>query len=107
LTSLFISLDIDIQIHLYLSINFDNCQEIIEKFSAFAKRSDGKMSLKDFCRYLDLPPTGPVIEVFNMYDRDKDGYIEFREFLIGLSLLSRPVNTEENLELAFRVRYCK
>ena len=62
------------------------------------------MSLKDFSRYLNLPPTDSVVEVFNLYDRDKDGYIEFREFLIGLALLSRPVNTEENLELAFNVR---
>lgn len=84
-----------------LNINYENCQDILQKFVTHAKRSDGKMSLKDFSSYLDLPPTGPVVQIFNLYDRDKDGYIEFREFLIGLSLLSRPANTEENLKMAF------
>lgn len=86
-----------------LNINYENCKEILEKFVLHAKRSDGKMSLNDFSKYLDLPATGPVVQVFNLYDRDKDGYIEFREFLIGLSLLSRPANTEANLELAFNM----
>lgn len=86
-----------------LNINYENCQEILQKFVTFAKRSDGKMSLKDFSSYLDLPPTGAVVQVFNLYDRDKDGFIEFREFLIGLSLLSRPANTEANLEMAFNL----
>lgn len=86
-----------------LNINYENCQEILEKFVRHAKKSDGKMSLKDFSSYLDLPATDPVKQVFNLYDRDNNGYIEFREFLIGLSLLSRPANTEANLEMAFNM----
>ena len=68
-----------------------------------ARKSDGKMSLNDFCSYLDLPVNNAAEQVFKMYDRDRDGFIDFREFLIGLSLLSQPANTEETLKRAFTV----
>ena len=75
----------------------------MKKFTLHARKSDGKMSLNDFCSYLDLPPSDAIQQVFKMYDRDKDGFIDFREFLIGLSLLSQPVNTEDTIRLAFSV----
>jgi hypothetical protein len=69
---------------------------------------------------LELPPEGAVAEVFKLYDRvsgnnidsknillfnfqGSDGQIDFREFLIGLSLLSQPANNEETLKIAFTV----
>lgn len=51
------------------SINYDNCQEILEKYVSYAKRSDGKMGLKDFASYLGLPITEPVKQIFKLYDR--------------------------------------
>ena len=87
---------------LIYSINYENCAEVLQKFTSFAKKN-GKMSLADFAKYLQLPPLGAVNQVFNMYDRDKDGQIDFREFLIGLHILSHPASTEETLKLAFNV----
>jgi Ca2+-binding EF-hand superfamily protein len=51
------------------SINYENCQQILEKFTLNAKRSDGKMSLEDFSNYLELPSSEAVKQVFSMYDR--------------------------------------
>ena len=59
-------------VFVFLSINYDNCQEILQKFTAHARKSDGKMSLKDFSEYLELPPSPAVVQVFNMYDRVSD-----------------------------------
>ena len=42
---------------------------MLEKFTRFAIKSTGKMSLYHFCNYLGLPPTSAVFHVFNMYDR--------------------------------------
>lgn len=50
------------------------------------------------------------MKISKIYDflKDKDGMIDFREFIIGLSLLSRPANTEDTIKLSFQVKliYC-
>jgi len=61
------------------------------------------MNLKDFSSYLSLPVSDAVKQVFDMYDKDNDGFIDFKEFLIGLCLLSQPVNTEDTIKLAFKI----
>ena len=33
--------------------------------------------------------------------KDSDGTIDFREFLIGLSLLTKPANADDQLQIAF------
>jgi lysophosphatidylcholine acyltransferase/lyso-PAF acetyltransferase len=87
-----------------LNINYENCNEILKKFADITRKNGtGKITLKEFSEYLHLPAKGPVEEIFSMYDRNKDDQIDFREFLIGLSLLSRPANTEETLKLAFNI----
>jgi lysophosphatidylcholine acyltransferase / lyso-PAF acetyltransferase len=86
-----------------LNITFENCNEILKKFTVYAKETNGKMDLNVFSHYLGLPATGAVCEVFKLYDRDNNGSIDFREFLIGLSLLSQPANTEDTLRMAFNM----
>jgi len=41
-----------------------------------------------------------AVYVFNTFDRDKNGYISFEEFVVGLSILSRGT-TEEKLRWVF------
>ena len=36
--------------------------------------------------------------------QDDSGYVDFREYLIGLALVSQPANSEEAMQLAFQVR---
>jgi hypothetical protein len=36
--------------------------------------------------------------------QDQNGTIDFREYVIGLSLLSHPASEDATLELAFKVR---
>lgn len=35
--------------------------------------------------------------------KDDSGFINFREYLIGLALVSQPANSEEAMKLAFQV----
>mmetsp|Transcript_29893 Transcript_29893/g.83543 ORF Transcript_29893/g.83543 Transcript_29893/m.83543 type:complete len:221 (+) Transcript_29893:236-898(+) len=42
-------------------------------------------------------------QAFSAFDLDKDGYIDFREFIIGLSRLSSVASDEERMKLAFKV----
>ena len=40
----------------------------------------------------------------SFFFQDDSGYINFREYLIGLALVSQPANSEEAMQLAFQVR---
>ena len=39
----------------------------------------------------------------SFFFQDDSGYINFREYLIGLALVSQPANSEEAMQLAFQV----
>jgi hypothetical protein len=54
---------------LNFSINYENCEEMLHRFTEHSKKSKGKMTLKDFSTYLGLPPSGSVVQIFNMYDK--------------------------------------
>ncbi|XP_064639975.1 lysophosphatidylcholine acyltransferase 2-like isoform X2 [Lineus longissimus] len=85
-----------------LGINFDNMKELLDKFSSITDEK-GHITLEVFANHLGLPVNDTVKEVFDMYDRDGSGTIDFREYVIGLSLISMPANTDETLQLAFRL----
>ncbi|XP_061163188.1 lysophosphatidylcholine acyltransferase 2-like isoform X2 [Saccostrea echinata] len=86
-----------------LGLNFDAASELLDRFYAIAKNSDGKITYEEFANYLRLPKSDALEEVFSLYDRDGSGTIDFREYAIGLSLVSSPENTEETIQFAFQL----
>ena len=38
-----------------------------------------------------------------LFPQDESGYLDFREYLIGLALVSQPANTEDVMKVAFQV----
>ena len=42
--------------------------------------------------------------ITSFFFQDDSGHINFREYLIGLALVSQPANSEEVMQLAFQVR---
>ena len=45
-----------------------------------------------------------MIQIWRFFPQDGSGTIDFREYIIGLSLVSDPANTEDTLQMAFKVR---
>ena len=87
-----------------LGMNIDNVQDILQEFSEIAcEKPDGLVSLEDFAKYLNMPISDAVKDMFHLYDRSDTGLIDFREYVIGLSLVSRPAATEETVKLAFKM----
>ncbi|XP_033626357.1 lysophosphatidylcholine acyltransferase 2-like isoform X2 [Asterias rubens] len=83
-----------------LGVKMDNLQERLKSYANIAK-SGGYIGIEDLAHYLELPVSPALTEVFNLYDRDGSGKIDFREYVIGCSLVAQPVNNDETLQLAF------
>jgi hypothetical protein len=49
-------------------LTYNNAKEMLEKFIKIAPQN-AKIDINDFCKYLELPPSEPVQQVFKLYDR--------------------------------------
>ncbi|XP_033124679.1 lysophosphatidylcholine acyltransferase 2-like isoform X2 [Anneissia japonica] len=85
-----------------LGLKLSDVQEQLPKYAEIAK-SKGYISIEDFAEYLKLPISPALEEVFAMYDRDGSGNIDFREYVIGCSLVAKPASNEKTLTLAFKL----
>lgn len=62
-----------------------------------------QVNLQQFANFFDLPVNEHIEKVFNAYDQEGVGSIDFREYLIGHALVSRPAAIDETIRLAFQV----
>ncbi|XP_013381447.1 lysophosphatidylcholine acyltransferase 2-like isoform X1 [Lingula anatina] len=86
-----------------LGITFEAAKAMLEKFRQIHTGKEGKITVQELAEHLNLPVSEALEDVFTMYDRDNSGTIDFREYVIGLSLVSEPANTEDTIQLAFQL----
>ncbi|XP_067004235.2 lysophosphatidylcholine acyltransferase isoform X2 [Anabrus simplex] len=85
-----------------LGLSQVNIEEKLLMDSPYALRSS--ISYKEFAQYLGVSPTEPALQqLFKLYDKDCTGVIDFREYLLGVLVVSKASNMEEFLELAFKI----
>ena len=83
-------------------------QTICEYYRGFLSDCPaGKLSPKEFCQiYSKCFPTGNAREfcdhVFRTFDTDKNGFVDFKEFLLSIDVNSSG-SAEEKLNWAFRL----
>jgi len=85
----------------------DKAQVESQYLSFLKKHPDGRISRKSFHTMMKECYPGADTEklekhIFRMYDSNKDGHIDFREFMIVLYIMSNG-SPEENLKQIFRV----
>lgn len=85
-----------------LKLKWDNLKKDLESFANIAcSCKGGRITIEEFASFLKLPISQPLKELFALFDRDGDGTIDFREYVIGVTVLCRPANTEEVIQTAF------
>ncbi|CAH6880619.1 lysophosphatidylcholine acyltransferase 2B [Phodopus roborovskii] len=87
-----------------LKLDWDNIHKHLDKYAAIAVSSKGgKIGIEEFSNYLKLPISEPLKQLFSLFDRNQDGTVDFREYVIGLTVLCNPSNTEKILQMSFKL----
>ncbi|XP_018115905.1 lysophosphatidylcholine acyltransferase 2 isoform X2 [Xenopus laevis] len=87
-----------------LNLKWDNIRKQLEIFASIAGScKGGRIGIEEFARHLKLPVSDVLQELFSLFDRNKDGTIDFREYVIGMAILCNPANTEETIKMAFKL----
>ncbi|XP_077687315.1 lysophosphatidylcholine acyltransferase 2 isoform X1 [Eretmochelys imbricata] len=87
-----------------LNLKWDPIRDQLNTFAAIANASKGgRIGMEEFAEHLKLPVSDALKELFLLFDRNGDGTIDFREYVIGLSVLCNPANTEETIQMAFKL----
>ncbi|XP_069724458.1 lysophosphatidylcholine acyltransferase 2-like isoform X1 [Phaenicophaeus curvirostris] len=87
-----------------LNLKWNHVREQLDTFAAIASASKGgRIGIEEFAEYLKLPISDVLKELFQLFDRNGDGTIDFREYVIGLSILCNPANTEDTIQMAFKL----
>ncbi|XP_015859850.2 lysophosphatidylcholine acyltransferase 2B [Peromyscus maniculatus bairdii] len=87
-----------------LKLDWDNIHKHLDKYAAIAVSSKGgKIGIEEFSNHLKLPISEPLRQLFSLFDRNHDGTIDFREYVIGLTVLCNPSNTEKILQMSFKL----
>ncbi|XP_028295891.1 lysophosphatidylcholine acyltransferase 2-like [Gouania willdenowi] len=87
-----------------LNLKWDSLRKELESFAVMATScKGGRISITEFAKFLKLPVTPVLEELFALFDRNGDGTIDFREYVIGVTILCRPANTEDVLQMAFKL----
>ncbi|KAM3877227.1 lysophosphatidylcholine acyltransferase 2 [Diretmus argenteus] len=87
-----------------LNLKWDNVKKELEGFAAMASScKGGRITIGEFASFLKLPVSPALEELFALFDRNGDGTIDFREYVIGVTILCRPANTDDVLRMAFQL----
>ncbi|XP_062501153.1 lysophosphatidylcholine acyltransferase 2-like isoform X2 [Corticium candelabrum] len=85
-----------------LHMDLNDMKRHLSQFAEIDENKDGYVDIEEFCQYLSLPVSSQLRDVFSLYDRNGDGRISFREYLISVALICDPANTDETLRFAFQ-----
>ncbi|XP_030060169.1 lysophosphatidylcholine acyltransferase 2 [Microcaecilia unicolor] len=87
-----------------LNLNWDNIRQQLDEFAEAARASKGgRIKIEEFASFLKIPVSDALRELFALFDRNDDGTIDFREYVIGMAIVCNPATTEETIMMAFKL----
>jgi len=85
----------------------DEISKLYEQFKSISssQEDDGVIDKSEFQQALGLKDSLFVDRMFSLFDDNKDGNINFEEFVRGLSVFCEKGTIEEKLKFSFKI-YC-
>ncbi|KAI3385891.1 hypothetical protein SNEBB_006300 [Seison nebaliae] len=81
----------------------EEISKIIDKFKKIDKDRSGTLSTEEFHSIPSLNENPLLQRVIDTFDLDKDGEIDFKEFIEGVSVFSMKNDKIEKLKFAFKI----
>ncbi|XP_053104178.1 lysophosphatidylcholine acyltransferase 1 isoform X2 [Hemicordylus capensis] len=87
-----------------LGLKPEKLEKELDAYSGHAKRmKGGRVGLKEFAEYLEVPVYDTLENMFALFDEKEDGLIDLREYVTALSVFCKPSKTLETIQLAFKM----
>lgn len=80
----------------------ESVKKAYKRFQATDKDGSGQIDYSEFCEVMQVDPSPQCERVFQLFDNEKTGRVDVREFMIALSNFSG-AEKEEKLKFAFMV----
>ncbi|EFB14784.1 hypothetical protein PANDA_007415, partial [Ailuropoda melanoleuca] len=86
-----------------LGLKPETLEKDLDKYSESAKmQKGGKLGLPEFAEYLGVPVSDTLEDMFSLFDESGDGRMDPREYVVALSVVCRPAQTLDTIQLAFK-----
>ncbi|XP_004625327.1 lysophosphatidylcholine acyltransferase 1 isoform X1 [Octodon degus] len=87
-----------------LGLRPEKLEKDLEKYSESAKMKRGeKVGLEEFSAYLQVPLSDTLEDMFALFDEGGCGKVDLREYVVALSVVCRPSQTLDTIQLAFNM----
>lgn len=87
--------------HELLQVDFDGAKELLIRFASAHSRG-GRIDFEQFCKFLKLPASEDAKDLFEAFDLDQTGTIDFRNLVLGLSSLNAQGDPIQVIEAAWK-----
>ncbi|CAK7298558.1 Lysophosphatidylcholine acyltransferase 1 [Vulpes lagopus] len=87
-----------------LGLKPETLEKDLDKYSESARmQRGGRMGLPEFAEYLGIPVSDTLEDMFSLFDEGGDGKMDPREYVVALSVVCRPSQTLDTIQLAFKM----
>ncbi|KAF5912216.1 hypothetical protein HPG69_003492 [Diceros bicornis minor] len=86
-----------------LGLKPEKLEKDLDKYAESAKMKRGeKIGLTEFAAFLEVPISDTLEDMFSLFDESGAGEMDLREYVVALSVVCRPSQTLDTIQLAFK-----
>ncbi|XP_014650519.1 PREDICTED: lysophosphatidylcholine acyltransferase 1 [Ceratotherium simum simum] len=87
-----------------LGLKPEKLEKDLDKYAESAKMKRGeKIGLTEFAAFLEVPISDTLEDMFSLFDESGAGEMDLREYVVALSVVCRPSQTLDTIQLAFKM----